>query len=134
MIFLGLDILLSFLSPIPTFFVLLNLVLIPKNNLSKLVIITLIIDLLILNVYFLNTIIITLIFLFIKHLKITQVNLRNYFIVLSIIYFIYVLALGLINNYSGLYILKFIASNYFINILFYLLSYKILYKNIKLSR
>jgi len=70
MIFLILDLIISYFTTIPTYFVLINLILIPKNKLSKLVIITLVLDLLILNTYFLNTIIISLLFLIIKKLKI----------------------------------------------------------------
>ena len=57
MIYLVLDIILSYFSKIPTFFFLINILLIKKQELSKLIIIGLIIDILILNTYFLNTII-----------------------------------------------------------------------------
>lgn len=134
MIYLILDFILSYFSHIPTFFFLINLVLIKKQDLSKLIIITLTLDLLILNTYFLNTIILSLIFLIYKKLKITKTSLKNYLLSLTLIYISYLLIIGLIKSYSIFYVLKFILKNIIYQIIFYLLMYKITSKNIKLSR
>ncbi len=134
MIYLVLDFILSYFSKIPTFFFLINIVLIKKQELSKLIIIGLIIDILILNTYFLNTIILISIFLIYKKLKITKINIKNYILSLLLIYILYVSIIGLINKYSMIYILSFIINNIFYELIFYFLVYKIEEKNIKLSR
>ena len=90
MIYLVVDIILSYFSKIPTFFFLINIVLIKKQELSKLIIIGLIIDILILNTYFLNTIILICIFLVYKKLKITKITIKNYILSLLLIYIIYI--------------------------------------------
>lgn len=133
MIFLALDILISYFTSIPTYFFLINLILIPKNKLSKLIIITLVLDLLILNTYFFNTIILSIIFIFYKRLNITRVNFVNYLISLAIIYVIYIFIIG-IPNYNILYLFQFILKNFIYNLVFYILCYKLLQKRIKLSR
>lgn len=132
MIYLILDFILSYFSHIPTFFFLINLI--KKQDLSKLIIITLTLDLLILNTYFLNTIILSLIFLIYKKLKITKTSLKNYLLSLTLIYISYLLIIGLIKSYSIFYVLKFILKSIIYQIIFYLLMYKITSKNIKLSR
>ena len=113
MIFLIIDFLLSYFSLSPTYFILLNFVLTPKNQIFKLIILFLILDLLILNTYFLNTIILAL----------------DKYPFPTTLFFI-----GLINKFSFLYLIIFILRNYFLNLLFYLLSYKLLKKRIKLAR
>ena len=117
MIFLIIDFLLSYFSLSPTYFILLNFVLTPKNQIFKLILLFLILDLLILNTYFLNTIILTIIFFLYKKLPI-----------------LYLFFIGLLNKFSFLYLIIFILRNYFLNLLFYLLSYKLLKKRIKLAR
>ncbi len=134
MIFLFIDLIISYFTNSPTFFFLLNFVLIAKNNYPKLLIITLILDLLILNTYFLNTFILIILFLLYKKLKITKVSLFTYILSLSLIYIFYIISLGLINNYSLVFLLTFIFKNYLINLIFYILCYKILKKSILLSR
>ncbi len=134
MIFLFFDILLSFFSGIPTFFVLLNFLLYSKDKLFSFIFIPLIIDLFLTNTYFLNTILFVVIFVFVKHLKITKTSFFHYLFLITLIYFLYVFSLGLIKGYSILYLIKFMISNYFINFIFYFLCYKILKKYIKLSR
>ena len=74
MIFLILDCILSLVSPYKTYFILMNLVLFPKNKFFNLIIITLILDLLILNTYFLNTIILGIIFLIVKKIGFCKIN------------------------------------------------------------
>lgn len=134
MIYLVLDFILSYFTKIPTFFFLINLVLIKKQEFPKLIIISLVLDLLILNIYFLNTLIISCIFLIYKKIKITKKNLKNYLVSLILIYISYVLAIGLINGYSIFYIGNFIIKNIFYELIFFLLVYKIEGSNIKLSR
>lgn len=134
MIYLLLDFILSYFTKIPTFFFLINLVLIKKQDFPKLIIITLILDLLILNTYFLNTIILSIIFFIYKKLKVTKINLKNYFLSLSVIYLSYVFSISLINGCSIFYFLNFILKNILYQLIFYLLVYKIEEKRIKLSR
>lgn len=133
MIYLGLDLLMSYFSKIPTYFILLNIVLISKKDFPKLLIITLVLDLLLLNTYFINTIILSIIFIIYKKLKITVINFKNYLISLIIIYLMYIIFLGLINGYNS-YLVIFMIKNILYNLIFYALSYKILKNYIKLSR
>lgn len=134
MIFLFFDFLLSFFSGVPTFFVLLNFLLYSKDRLFSFIFIPLIIDLFLTNTYFLNTILFIVIFVFIKHLKITKTSFLHYLILITLVYLLYVFSLGLIKGYSLFYLGKFILVNYFVNLIFYSLCYKILKKYIKLSR
>ncbi len=134
MIFLILDFLLSYFCKTPTFFFLLNFLLIKKNNYPKFLIILLVLDLLILNTYFLNTIICSLLFLLYKKLKITKINIKNYLLSLILIYLTFVPITGLINGYSINYIFPFLLKNWIINFIFYLICYKLEFKNIQLSR
>ena len=89
MIFLLLDFLLALLSPFKTSFILLIILLIPKNRIDKLFMITLILDILILNTYFLNTVIIFLLFLFYKKLNIRS----NTFFIIFYLYYCFLLVL-----------------------------------------
>lgn len=123
----------AYLSNIPTYFILLNIVLISKRDFPKLIIIALILDLIVLNTYFINTLVLTIVFTIYKNLKITTINFKNYLISLSIIYFIYLLFLGVINGYNN-YLLLFTAKNFIYNLIFYVLSYKMIKSHIKLSR
>lgn len=134
MIFLLIDFLMSYVSSIPTYFFLLNILLIPKDKCPKLIIITLIIDLIFLNTYFLNTIVILLLFILYKHFSIFKPNIFNYILSISLIYFLYINIIGLINHYSLSYIFLFIMTNFLPNLIFYLLCYKIVKSHIKLSR
>jgi len=134
MILLGIDILLSYFSLKPTYFFLLNIVLIPKNNYPKLLIITLILDILILNTFPINTLIIFLIFLIYKKLSIIKLNFLNYIISLFIIYNLYILFLGFINHYSILYLITYSLKNILTTFIFYIICYNLIFKSIKLSR
>lgn len=134
MIFLFLDVLLSFFSDIPTFFVLISILCYPKNKFFLFLLIPLVLDLLITHTYFLNTFLFVLIFFIVKHLKITKRNLENFLLLISLVYFLYVFSLGFIKGFSFFYLLRFSFSNYFINLIFYLLCYKLYYPYIKLSR
>ena len=134
MILLILDVLLSFFSIYPIFLFLLNILLIPKNNLAKFIIHSLILDILLLETSFLSTFILTLIFIIYKKLPLTKLNIINYLLSISLIFFIFNIILGLINNYSFIYLITLILKYYLINLPIYILCYKILYKRIKLAR
>lgn len=134
MIFLLLDFILSFFSVHSLYLIILNIILIPKDKYPKFLIITLVLDLLILNTYFLNTIIFFFIFYFYKRLKITKVTFRNYFISLNILYFLYILLIGLVTSHSLYFIGDYLLKSYIPSFIFYLLCYKILQNHIKLSR
>lgn len=134
MIFLLLDIILSYFTLKPTYFFLLNLVIISTNKYFKLLIITLVLDLLILNTYFINTIIIFIIFFLYKKLSIIKPNFLNYILSLTIIYFIYIILIGLVNHYDIVYLVSYGFNNYFRNFIFYIICYKLVFKRIKLSR
>lgn len=134
MVFLLLDVLLSYMSSIPTFFVLINIVLYAKKDIFPFILIPLVLDLLIVNTCFFNTILFIILFLLIKHLKITQPKFSHYLLLMTLIYIIYVLTLGLIHGYSMLYLWQFMMKNYLINLIFYALCYKLVKPYIKLSR
>lgn len=134
MIFLLLDFLLSFLSDIPTFFVLFSILLYPKNKFFFFLLIPLVLDLFIVDTYFLNTIIFTLLFWGIKFLKITKNNFFHFLLLITLVYGFYIFILGSIKGFSALYLVKFMGMNYFVNLIFYALCYKILRPYIKLSR
>ena len=134
MLFLLLDVLLSYTCQVPTFFVLINILLYSKKNIFLFILIPLVLDLLIVNTYFLNTMLFIALFLLIKHLKITKTKFSHYILLITIIYILYVLALGLINGYSMIYLFPFMIKNYIINLIFYALSYKLIKPYIKLSR
>ena len=134
MIFLILDCILSLVSPYKTYFILMNLVLFPKNKFFNLIIITLILDLLILNTYFLNTIILGIIFLIVKKIGFCKKDFKSYILNLIVIYISYLLVLGLINGYSLKYIMLFMISAFGVNFVFYVLCYIVGGKNIKLAR
>lgn len=134
MILLLLDVLLSFFSSIPTFFVLTSILLYPKNKFFSFLLIPLAIDLFVTNTYFLNTLLFSFLFFFVKHLKITQNYFRNFLLLMSLVYFLYVFILGFIQGYHFLYLVQFSFVNYFVHLIFYALSYKILQPYIKLSR
>ncbi len=134
MMFLLLDFIMSFFSFTPTYFVLINMVLVSKKDIVLIIFLGLILDLIVFSIYFLNTLILIIIFIIYKSLKIRKLNLFNYWLSLSSIYFIYIFILGLINHYSLLYIVNFSFKNYGINMIFYLLCYKLVEKHIKLAR
>ena len=134
MIFLLLDFLLSFFSNIPNFFVLLNFTLFSKKQFFPFLLIPLVLDLFVVYTYFLNTILFAILFLIIKHLKITKTNFLHFLLLITFVYVVYVLSLGIIEGFSVSYLLKFMFKNYWVNFVFYVLCYKILFPYIKLSR
>ena len=125
MILLILDFILSLISPYKTYFILLNLVILPKNKFFNLIIITLGLDLLILNTYFLNTIILSIIFLIIKNIGFKKKNFRSYILALLFVYISYLLIIGLINGYSLSYISLFMLQAFLVNFIFYILCYNL---------
>lgn len=134
MIFLLLDLILSYFSSIPTFLFLLNILWIDKKRISKCILICLILDLWILNTYFLNTIIISILFILYKRLIITKVNIKTYLFSITFLYVTYIYTIGLLNGYHLSVISIFILKNYFANLIMYLLCYKIGKSHIKLCR
>ena len=134
MILLVSDIILSFFTKEPIFLFLLNILIIAKNKLPKFIIHSLILDLFFLESYFIPTLIGTLIFIFYKKLKINQVTFFNYFISITAIFLVFTFSLGLINHYSFISLIPVIFKYYLVNLPIYILSYKLLLKNIKLSR
>lgn len=134
MIFLLFDVILSFFSNIPTFFVLFTIVLFPKNKFFSFLLIPLALDLLVVNTYFLNTILFTILFFLVKAFKIAKTNFPHFLLLITFIYVFYVFSLGLIEGYHFPYLVQFMFTNYFVNLIFYVLSYKILKPYIKLSR
>lgn len=134
MICLILDILMSYFSLFPTNFFLLNVLLIPKNKYPKLLFLTLLVDIIIYNKYFYFTLVMFLIFVLYKKMFITNVNLISYILSLTFIYVLYIILFGIINGYSLAYLCQYIFLNYGFSLVFYLISYKIIYKHIKLSR
>lgn len=125
MILLMLDYLLSFICPVTFFFILLNIIIIPKNQIFKLVLITLVLDLLILNTYFLNTLILIILFCIYKSLKINNNSFKNYIFSITILYLGYTFILSIINHEIG-YFLPFIIKNYPYMIIMYGLIYQII--------
>ncbi len=134
MIFLVLDLFLSVFSNIPTFFVLLNILIFPKNKVFQFILIPLFLDLFILNTYFLNTILFLILFLIVKHLKIIKTNFVHFLLLSTFLYFGYVFSLGILKGYYFSYLISFSCFNYIIHFVFYILCYKILKPYIKLSR
>ena len=134
MIFLLMDFLLSFFNSSPTFLVLMSFLVYPKKNFFAFLFIPLTLDLLILNTYFLNTILFTIIFFLIKHLPITKISFFNYLFIITLIYFLYIFSLGIIQGYHFFYLFSFSLSNYILNLVIYIICYKILLPYIKLSR
>ena len=65
MLFLLLDVLLSYTCQVPTLFVLINIVLYAKKDIFHFILIPLVLDLLIVNTYFLNTILFIALFILI---------------------------------------------------------------------
>ena len=134
MLLLFSDILLSYLAKVPIFLFLLNVIIIPKNRLDKLVINSLILDLFFLNGYFIPTIILVIIFIIYKKLRLNRVTFINYIISCSIIFILFTYTLGLINGYRLNNLSGLVFKYYLFNLPIYILCYKLLGKNIKLSR
>lgn len=134
MIFLVTDVILSFFSGIPTFFVLLNFTLFSKKQFFSFLLIPLVLDLFVVNAYFLNTILFALLFFVVKHLKITKTNFLHFLFFITFLYIFYIFCIGMIHGYSVSYLMHFMFKNYWVNFIFYVLCYKILFPYIKLSR
>lgn len=134
MIFLVLDLFLSFFSDIPTFFVLLSVLIFPKNKVFHFLLIPLFLDLFILNTYFLNTILFLILFFIVKHLKVVKTSFVHFMLLSTFLYFGYVFSLGFLKGYHFSYLISFSCFNYLIHFIFYILCYKILKPYIKLSR
>ncbi len=134
MIFLLIDVILSFFSNIPTFFVLFSFLLFSKKQFFSFLLIPLVLDLFIVDTYFLNTILFAILFFVIKHLKITKTNFGHFLLLITFIYVFYIISLGMIQGFHVSYLMRFILENYWVNLIFYSLCYKMLFPYIKLSR
>jgi len=74
----------AYLSNIPTYFILLNIVLISKRDFPKLIIMALILDLIFLNTYFINTLVLTIVFTIYKKINfVHKYHHTNYTIILN---------------------------------------------------
>lgn len=134
MIALLLDFGLAYISKVPTFFFLINILKVKKKDWGYLILISLVLDLFILNTYFLNTIIILGIFGVIKNINLNSYKFSSFLLLITLVYFSYIVLIGLINNYSLAYILNFGLKCYGYNLIFYIFSYKIEDGFIKLAR
>ena len=134
MILLISDIVLSFLSKYPIYLFLLDILLIKKEDIDKIIIHSLILDLLVLNSSLVVFLIYMIIFLIYKKLPIKRVGWKNYIFSITLIFGLFTGALGIINRYSLKHILKIQFKYYLVNLPIYILSYKILEKRIKLAR
>ncbi len=134
MILLISDIILSFFSRYPIYLFLLDILLIKKEDIDKIIIHSLILDLLVLNSSLVVFLIYMIIFLIYKKLPIKRVGWKNYIFSITLIFGFFTGALGIINRYSLKHILKVQFKYYLVNLPIYILSYKILEKRIKLAR
>lgn len=131
MIFLLLDILIYNLTRYNSYFFLISLLLYKGSDFIKIIFIGLVLDLIILNVPFINTLIISLLFLINKKIfKLKKRTLTDYLLLLNFNYVFYNVALSILYSF----ILSSFSLSYIINILFYILSYNLVKKRIKLSR
>ena len=130
MILLALDIGLSYILKVPTYFILINLIN-RRKDVWLILRMGLVLDLLILNTYFINTISLVIIFLIYKKFKIREMNLKNYLIVITFLFFSYNIFIGLFNGYSLDYLVIFVLKLYLINLPIYILSYIILKDKLK---
>ena len=134
-ILLLLDIILYNTSPFKPFFFLIYLPFITKKNIVTLIITALVLDLFIFDAFPINLVI--LIALYYLNRFIFKRNTFLLFMILCVInYLIYTFAIYLIFNYQRieiLYYLRFILESGWINIIFYILGYNLLFKNIKFN-
>lgn len=132
MYLLILDILIYNLTPYNSFFFLLSLFFLRKNDYLRVIILGLILDFIILDKFLINTVILLIIFTINKKIiPLKNRDLKTYLIFNIISYLFFVLCLAVINqkfNFSS-----FIES-LIIQIIFILTSYKMLKKHIKLVR
>ena len=131
MIFLGGDILITLFSPYKSYLVLLNLIY--KRNIRDVILIGLVIDLLILHVYFINTIIFIGLYLLFRRVS-KRLNFSKFIIIMGLLYLFYGLILGLTHHYLIKEVMMVLIRNALVNFGGYFLSYKLFFKNIKLSR
>lgn len=131
-LFLILDILIYNFTEFNTFFFLISLIYFDEKDYLKVIMLGLFIDLILLNTLFINTCILLLIFIFNKKvIKLKTRSLSNYFYINLCNLLLYNVFLILINQ--NLNINTFIIS-IVINSIFYLLSYNLCKKHIKLAR
>ena len=123
MILFLIDILIYNLTSFNTYLVLLNLL--NKENKYKLIIITLILDLIIFNTYFKNIIIILILMLINKYLLNYKNTIVNYLSINILNYNLFIILTNLVNfNFSFTNISSIIIDNFLINIILWLICYK----------
>jgi len=129
---LFLDVLIYNYTNYNSFFFLVAINLYDQNDYIKILTLGLTLDLILLNQPFINTISLFLIFIINKRfIKIQTKNLNDYVYINLFNFLIYNSILIIINQNLDIY--KFMIS-LIVNFLFYLLSYNLVQKNIKLSR
>ena len=124
------DIILDIISKYPIYLFLLDILILKKDDIHKLIIHSLVLDLLIIN----SSFIMGSIFIIYKKLPIKKINMINYILSISLIFGIFISILGIVNHYSLSFIFELGLKYYLINLPIYILSYKILEKRIKLAR
>ena len=131
MILLILDILIYNFTAYNSYFFLLSILFYRDKDYMKILFIGLILDLIILNKLFINTFILLLIFIINKRIfKLKNKNLKSYLLITNFNFLLYNILLSLIYSFN----LKVFSMSFIINIIFYLLSYNLVKKYIKLSR
>ena len=94
----------------------------------------LILDLIILDTYFINVIILSIVYLMNILLKdLNKYNFYNFLFITIYDYLIYIIASNLIELNNLNYVFLSIGSNLIINLVFYILSYKLIIKKIKIN-
>lgn len=131
MIFLLLDILIYNLTDYNSYFFLLSLIAYKADDYMKMIFISLFLDFIVLSVPFINTIILSILFFVNKtFFKLKKKTLVNYLLMANFNFTAYNLILSILYSFD----IRVFAISYIINIVFYLLSYNMLKKHIKLSR
>ncbi len=131
-----LDILIYKFTPYESFLFLISLTLFDKKDYFKVIMLGIFIDFVVLNTFFINTIILLILFIFDKSiLKIKNKKIKSYMVVNTLNYLIYSASLYLIFSQTNLkeFFLD-LGYNYLFNLIFWLFSYNLLKKCIKINR
>ena len=131
-----LDILIYKFTPYESFLFLISLTLFDKKDYFKVIMLGIFIDFVVLNTFFINTIILLILFIFDKSiLKIKNKMIKSYMVVNTLNYLIYSASLYLIFSQTNLkeFFLD-LGYNYLFNLIFWLFSYNLLKKCIKINR
>jgi len=134
LLFLILDLLIYNLTTFNTYFFLATFPFLKKENIPIVIISALILDLFYFNTFPIHLIIFIIIYL-LNRLLFKNQNFLKYIYLTTLNYIIYISLTYLATNYQNLeiiYLLKFILKNFWLNIIFYILSYNLFSKFIKL--